>query len=720
MPRVPAVRPFDVRARDVLSGVSFAALLAIASPAIAASPAQGGSPSAAAGPTGAPVQVAARPGRSSMEEIVVTASPIGQRRENLLQGSSILSGAALDRAQGTTLGQALARLPGVSQTGFGQGASRPVIRGLGGDRIRVLIGGIGTIDASTTSPDHAPAVDLATARKVEVVRGAATLLYGNNAVGGVVNVLDGRIPTAVPKDGVEGTARLGYGHNAGERSGAATLDVVIADGLVGHVDGYWRDTDDFDVPGFLRSARLRALEAPDPVHGEARGRVENSDVAQKGGTLGVSLLRDWGFFGASVSRQASDYGIAGHDHEHVDEPGAGVVEEHEDVRIDLEQTRFDLMGEINRSFLAFETVRVRFGHADYDHAEIEGAEIGTIFANKGWEGRIEFVQQATSVLGGTLGGALGVQFSDRDFSAVGAEAFVPPSNTFQGGAFLFQRLDLGNLSVEGGARIEGQTVEAESRRIARDFTGVSVSAGLGYKLGGGWQAGLNLARTERAPNAEELLSDGPHLATRTYEVGDPDLDKEVAWSGEVSLKYVDDADYAAVNLYATRYRDFIYDRFTGEEEDDLPVAVYTAAAARFVGFEVEAGTERPLGPGVLQIEGFVDHVRARDTTNGHPVPRMPPLSARATVGYELPQVAGRIEAVWADDQTRHGPFDLPTDGYTVLNASVDWTPVAARDLTLLLEVRNLTDEEVRLSTSALKDRLPQPGRDYRISLRAAF
>lgn len=716
--------------RAALTGVSLSALVVAGGTALAQT---GGTtdPTAVQPPT--LTQEAAIPGRTSMEEIVVTASPVATRREELLQGTSVLSGPSLDRALSPSLGDALARLPGVQQTGFGPAASRPVIRGLGGDRIRVLVGGIGTIDASTTSPDHAAAVDLATARRVEVLRGPATLLYGNNAVGGVVNLLDSRIPIAQPEGGADGFVRLGYGSNADERLGAAGLDLSLSPHIVAHVDAFWRRTDDYKVPGYLRSARLRAMDDHDHDHDddhdheeEQRRRVTNSDVDQKGATGGLSYVGDWGFLGGSVSRMEAAYGIPVHDHAHHDDEDDhdhdhdhGHDADH-NVRLDLKQTRVDLMGEINRSFLAFEAVRLRFGYADYAHTEFEDGETGTVFANEGWEGRAELVQTPVQALGGTLTGALGVQFSDRDFSAIGEEAFVPPSTTFQSGAFLVQRLQLGALSVEGGARLERQTVKAEELAFDRDFTTVSLSTGLGYALGGGWFTGANLSRTQRAPNAEELLSNGPHLATSTYEVGDPTLGKETAWGGEVTLKFVDNANYLAVNAFATRYRDFIYERFTGEEEDGLPVAEYTAANARFWGFEVEAGTEQPMGPGLATLEASAEYVRARDTTNGHPVPRMPSLSARMAVGYELNPVAGRLELVWADKQTRTAPFELPTDSYTVLNASVDWRPLEQRDLTLMVEVRNITNEEVRLSTSMLKDRLPQPGRDYRISLRTGF
>ncbi|MGQ3045763.1 MAG: TonB-dependent receptor [Niveispirillum sp.] len=650
-----------------------------------------------------------------VEEIIVTASPIGAKRFDILQGTSSLSGEALDRALSTTLGEALDKLPGLSQTAFGSGASRPIIRGQGGDRIRILSGGIGSIDASSTSPDHAPALDLATAKRVEVVRGPATLLYGNNAVGGVINVLDGRIPIAEPKDGVDGFARIGVGSNADERSLASGIDARLNGPFVLHLDGFYRQADDYKVPGFLESKVLR--EEEDHEHEgeeeEAKGRVDNSDLTQKGATAGLSYLGDWGFLGVSASRFDSNYGVpAGHSHE-----GEEGGEEEGPVRIDLGQTRLDLMGEVNQPYGIFETTRVRFGWADYEHKELEGGETGTRFLNKGWEGRIEMVQRAM----GDLSGAVGVQASSRNFKAIGDEAFLPPSDTDQMGVFTLQRLDLSPFALEGGVRVERQNVTAGSVDFDRDFTTVSLSAGASRQLGDGWMTGVTLSRTQRAPNAEELLSDGAHLATSTYERGDATLGKETGLGVEATLKKSGGPVTGSVNLFLTDYDKYIYERLTGAEQDGLPLAQFSATDARFWGFEVEAETTVLRNDQVtVTLDGGVDYVRATDRDNDTPLPRIPALSARAGVGFELATVAARFEGVWTDKQKRIADYELPTDDAMVFNASLDWHPIADRDVTLLLELRNLTNEEVRLATSFLKDVLPQPGRDFRLSLRSGF
>ncbi|MBT8472283.1 MAG: TonB-dependent receptor plug domain-containing protein, partial [Marinicaulis sp.] len=332
------------------------------------------------------------------DEIIVTSSPIAHPEHESIIAASVLTEEELATMGEASLGQLLRREPGISATFFGPAASRPVIRGLSGDRISVLDAGIGSIDASAVSDDHAVAVEPATAERIEIVRGAATLYYGSSAAGGVVNVFDGRIPDNVPEGGVDGALRTSIGSVDDSVEAAGGFDADF--GKVGnanfvlHADGFYRSTDDYNIPGFAESAALRALEEEESEeHDEEEetfGIVENSDFETKGGSLGGSLVFEDGFFGISGKIVRSNYGVPGGGHHHEEEEGEEEGEEEEEtVRIDLEQERLDLMGEINKPFMIFETVKVRFGYADYIHRELEGAEIGTTFKNEGYEGRIE-------------------------------------------------------------------------------------------------------------------------------------------------------------------------------------------------------------------------------------------------------------------------------------------------------------------------------------------
>ncbi len=641
-----------------------------------------------------------------VDEVIVTASPLGASQFDVLQGTSVISGEDLAKASGLSLGDMVGNLPGVSQTGYTFGASRPVIRGLGGDRIRVLIDGLGSFDASTASPDHAPSVDTATAKRIEVVRGPATLLYGNSAAGGVVNVIDGRIPKEIPENGIEAFGAGFYGTNGNERTGSGGVTVALGEtGLVAHLDGSYKKTGDMTVPGFARSEALRAL---DPQDDELRGKLPNSSVRAASVTGGLSWVGDNGFLGASVGHYGTNYGIP----VNIEEPG-----EPPEVRIAMQQTRVDVSGELRTPFLAFDTARLRFGYGDYQHAEKEGDETGTQFFNKQWEGRLELVQKKW----GNLSGAWGMQASHRDFEVVGDEAFVPPSLTDQIGVFSVQRLDIGAVALEAGLRFESQQLEADGIGYDRKFQTISVSGGASYTFADHWLTGVSAYRTERAPTAEEVLANGPHAATFTFERGDPSLGKETATGVEVTLKKSQGRFTGSLNAYYTAYDDFISEQFTGEIEDGLRVVQFTPVSARFYGFEAEAAVEVWRGANAsLTLDAQADYVRAHDTTNGRPLPRIPPLRLTGGIEYAEDRFSARAEVQWADGQDRFGVAELPTGGYTTLNVSLDWHPFVNRSVVLMLEGRNLTDAEIRHSTSFLKDYLPAAGRNIRLGIRAAI
>ncbi|MBI1182357.1 MAG: TonB-dependent receptor [Alphaproteobacteria bacterium] len=654
-------------------------------------------PAARAAPAGAPAPV------HDQDQVIVTASPLVQDQFDVLQGVSALSGEDLSKAASLSLGDTVARLPGVSQTGYTFGASRPIIRGLGGDRIRVLIDGLGTFDASTASPDHAPSVDMTTARRIEVVRGPATLLYGSSAAGGVVNVIDGRIPTALPKDGLEATASGFYGTNGSERTGSGGVTVQLGSSpLVAHLDGSYRKTGDITVPGFARSDRQRALD-PRPV--ELSGKLPDSDVREASVSGGLSYVGEDGYLGVAVSHFNTNYGIP----VNIDQPL-----ELPDTRIAMHQTRVDVSGELRSPFLVFQSASLRFGYGDYEHAEKNGNVTGTRFLNKQWETRLELKQKPW----GDLTGAWGVQGSGRDFRVLGDEAFVPPSQTDRIGVFTVQRLDIGAVALEAGMRFENQDLTAPDIGYRSSIGTLSASAGVSYTFADDWLAGVSAYRTERAPSAEEVLADGPHDATFTYEKGDLTLGKETARGVELTLKKSSGPVSGTLNAYYTTYGDFISEQYTGEEKDGLRVVQFTPVSARFYGFEAEVSADLwRSADGVLKADAQADCVHAQDTTNDRPLPRIPPLRVTGGIEYAADAFDARAEVQWARKQDRFGLSELPTDGYTTVNLSLDWHPFADRNLVLMLEARNLNDAEIRYSTSFLKDYLPAAGRNVRIGFR---
>ena len=672
------------------------------------------------------------------DEIIVTASPLERPQQETILGTSVVSGEELERRLENSIGEVLRREPGVSSTFFGQGASRPIIRGLGGDRIRVLDAGIGSIDASATSPDHAVAVEPATADRIEIVRGTSMLLYGSSAAGGVVNVFNGRIPTAEPEDGIDGALRIGGATVDNSVEAAGAFDVKLGDfgdgALVFHGDGFYRDAEDYDIPGFAESAILRAMEEAeeeeeDEDHEEEEevfGTAENSAFETAGGSAGLSMVFANGFFGISGTAIDTNYGVPGghgHEEEEGEEEEEEEGEEEGGVTIDLRQRRLDLNGEIETDLGLFQKAKLRLGYADYEHTEFEpNGEAGTVFTNEGFEGRLELVSKTRQAFGGDLNGAVGFQFRTRDFSAIGEEAFVPPTDSNQFGVFALKELSNGPWRFELGGRYEHTKHEVQETGFDRTFDGFSVSGGIGYKPSDPVFLGVTAFRTERAPSTEELFSDGPHLATDAFEIGDPTLDEEVALGVEATARFGSERFAVTVNGFYTSYDDFIYETATGDEEDGLPVFQFFAADAKFRGFEAQVEAELfQLGSFDIHGDASVDYVRATVETGANEnLPRIPPLSSLIGLEAKSEFADLRAEVELAADQDETADFELPTDGYTLFNAFVTLRPFPNTGLSVQIAGKNLTDEDARIHSSFLKDVAPLPGRNLRISVKGEF
>jgi iron complex outermembrane recepter protein len=508
-----------------------------------------------------------------------------------------VSGDLLAEKTRAQLGDILSSLPGVSATSFSPGASRPVLRGYQGNRVAVLTDGIGNIDASNTSADHAVTIDTLTVERIEVLRGPAVLLFGGQAVGGAVNALDKRIPRAVPNEAVHVDALAGYGSAARDWSGGASVDVPLTDRVVVHLDGSYRNSDDLRTGGYILSPSLRAevleFAAEETSEGnldeaaealelaDQSGRIPNSAVKSWTAAGGIAFIDDGGNIGLSYSIYDTNYGIParpGSGHAHADGEGG---EEEAPVTIGMRQYRFDVRGELDLGDGLFEKLRLRAGYANYSHTEFEGDEIGTVFNSKGIEARAEFIQNDR----GGWRGASGAQYQSRDLEAIGAEAFVPPNKTKQFGLFTLQEFTAGNLDAEVALRFDTAELRADTLGISRSFNNVSAAFGVGYHIGD-LKIGANLSRTGRAPAVEELFSNGPHIATQAFEVGDPLLKSERAWNGELYARY-DTADTAFnLTLYSNRFDNFIYEAETGTVEDDLPVFQYFQNDAKVWGRRV--------------------------------------------------------------------------------------------------------------------------------------
>jgi iron complex outermembrane receptor protein len=650
------------------------------------------------------------------EEIIVSGSATNRARFDLLQGSSILTGEELQRRIEPTIGETLAYEPGVSSTFFGRAASRPVIRGLGGSRVRTMVDGIVSFDASSESPDHAVAAEPLTLHRVEVIRGPATLLYGSSAVGGVVNMITERIPRSVPDRGYDFDAMAYWGSNADDRAGRGSIDLGTGS-FAFHADGFARAADDYEIPGHAESKQLRTLEAASGgAHESSSGKVQNSDLDSHGASVGASYLAETWSLGASGTFFDTNYGIpGGHAHE------AGEGEAHGDARIDLEQVRVDVRAELNRDLLIFDQSELTWSWGDYEHKELEGGVVGTRFENDGWEGRLEFGQRSWKV----VDGAMGLQVTRNTFDAIGEEAFVPRSTTYNVGIFAVEELDLGDWGCEGwlleiGGRYEHQGIDA---RGVSNYSGdtFSTSGGVRWAFAEGWHVGLLGYRNQRHPVATELYSYGPHIAIGAFQIGDAGLDAETALGTEFSIRRQGDRIAFGVNVYYTAYDDFIFLEPTGAEMDGLPVFRYGQRDAEFYGIEGELHLTLWEQSGYsLGVRTVVDAVRGRFRSGGN-IPRMPPVTVKTGLELQSQLFNFGIDVRWSAEQNEIAAFELPTDSYLLLNFDLDVRPFKDHpEISLYARARNLTDEQARISTSFLKDVAPLPGRDFRLGAQVAF
>ncbi|MGV3555733.1 MAG: TonB-dependent receptor [Croceibacterium sp.] len=670
-------------------------------------------------------------------EIIVTTG--GLTRLDMLAGTSVMTGQDLQRNLNGQVGEVLASLPGVSATSFSPGASRPVLRGFQGERVRVLVDGIGAIDASNTSTDHAVTIDPLTAERIDVIRGPAVLLYGSSAIGGAVNVMDKRIPRRLGHEPIhlDAVAALDTAYDL--REGGASLDMPLGGGLAVHFDGSWRTTNDVEVAGYTLAAPLRAevfaaadeeaeeghLEEADELREAAgrRGILPGSATETASLGAGLAWIGERANLGVAVGYYDTEYGVpsrpgAGHHHGEEEEGEDGEANHGEEaVSIGLEQLRADLRGSLDFGGGPFRQVETRWGYSDYRHIEFEGDEVGTTFDVEGVEGRVELIQRERGGWRGSVGG----QYMQRDFSAVGAEAFVPPNQTEQLALFALQEVERGPVEVEFGGRWERTHVAAPTLGLAREFDAVSLAGGISHAVAGGFRLGANVSRSERAPSAEELFADGPHIATQQFEIGDPSLGKETAWGVEAYAR--GDIGNARVSLavYRNWFEDFVFLQDTGLEEDGLPVFRQAQQDADWFGVEAEASyplLRRDAFTVVGDIQG--DYVRAT-LADGSPVPRMPPLSLRGGLEYQSDPVDVRAELEWVSAQDRTAAFETATDGWTTANVSIAWKPVrGSNNVTIMLIGDNLFDVERRRHASFTKDFAPLAGRNVKLSAKLSF
>lgn len=677
------------------------------------------------------------PGGDDFHDVIVVTAA-GLDRLDMLAGTSVLSGIALQRNLDSQVGEVLAKLPGVTASSFSPGASRPILRGFGGERVRVLTDGVGTIDASSTSADHAVTTDPLIAERIEVLRGPAVLLYGSQAIGGAVNVITKRIPPRVPDEPVHVDALLGVDSAYNRREGGLSVDVPLAENFAFHVDGSYHRTGDVDIAGYVLAPALRSELLASADEEEDEGHLDEAaelrDTANASGTLPnsatetTSLGTGLAFFsgnseiGVSFGYYDTNYGVperpgGGHAHGEEEDDAEPSMEEEAPVTIGMRQYRGDLRAVLDLGEGFFDEVRTRWGYSNYTHTEFEGDEIGTVFDVEGVEGRVELVQTPRGSWQGSVGG----QFSHTDFVATGAEAFVPPNLTDTYALFAVQEFDFDPFELELGGRFERASIDVDSTGQNRDFDTFSAAMGTSYEVLDRLRIGVNLSRAERAPSAQELFADGPHVATQQYEIGNPALGTESSWGMEAYVRGDIGPARLSASIYHNDFSGFIFLAETGAEEDGLPVYQFLQQDAKQFG--VEGEVTLPVvesGSFTLLADMRGDYVRAT-LGDGTPVPRIPPVSLLGALEAQWDHFDARAEVQWSGKQNRISPLETPTDEFTFVNLSLAWHPLEGdNNVTLLAQVDNVFDVEGRRAASFTKDFVPLAGRNFKLSLRASL
>ncbi|MFD0740513.1 TonB-dependent receptor [Lysobacter koreensis] len=698
---------------------------------------------------------------TDLDAVEVKATPLPGTAEDLARPVEVLAGERLDAAKASSLGETVSKLPGVQSSYFGPGVGRPIIRGFDGARVQVMSDGLGSGDVSTVSVDHAVSIEPFLASQIEVLKGPATLLYGSGAIGGAVNVIDGRVPEAVTTQPLQGRAELRAGTVNDERTGMMRLDATAAGGqLVFHADALHRETGDYEIPGFAESAAhlAEAGETPDPAD---KGLLPNSFVRTDSGALGLSWVGERGFLGVASSLFNTRYGVPGHAHEEAhdhggaSEPDDGHAEE-AGVSIALDQRRHELRGGLD-NVGPFQSLRLKFANTQYTHTEFEGDEVGTVFDNTANEARLEAVHQTFA----GWDGAFGVQWSERDFVAIGDEAFVPATRGHDTGLFWLGERTFGPLKVELGARHDRNVIDTDAqalapqRRTQRKFEAKNLSASLKWDINDAFHVAFGLDRAQRAPTAEELYSNGLHVATSTIEVGDDALDVETANRAELGVHWHTERLKLGVAAYVVRYQDFIY--LTALESRSMPgtlltdgrtpVNLWTQGDARFHGMEAQAQiqlADNASGAWDLRVFGDVvrgeldgrgqrdaalqvfhgDHTHHYDAgiEQGGNLPRIAPARVGGELTWERGPWRASLGAVRYARQDEVAANETPTPGYTLVDAHLAWhrdTP-GGNAWEVFLDGSNLLDEEARAHTSFLKDLAPLPGRGLAFGVRAFF
>ncbi|MEX1668327.1 TonB-dependent receptor [Zhongshania guokunii] len=664
---------------------------------------------------------------SHLEHVLVTTS-IHKNEAQTALPLTVLSGEELRRQAAATIGETLNHSPGLSSASFGPAVGQPVVRGQQGPRVQVLQNSLSSLDVASNSADHAVSVEPILADSIEILRGPATLLYGGGAIGGVINVIDSRVPNKAV-DGFGGAGEIRHSGVDDGRSGVFRVDVGNGNWAV-HIDSLYRDWGKPEIPGLAVSPRNI-----DDTDESSDGYIANADGRTRRSTVGSAYHFDSGYVGLSYSELDNVYGIpaAVHHHHNEDEIEEEVHEDEgaeEGVSLAVSQQRWDLAGD--QHFDGFiELLRWRLAYSDYQHQEIEASgEIGTTFNKEAWTGRLELAHRPSSQLGGDWHGVVGLQWLEADFSALGEESFVPANTNRQLGIFWLEDYHAKRWSIEAGVRVDLDHLSAAGASIA-DYDTDSTSASLAalYDFNDSWTASLSFSSSRRAPTAEERFSNIAntagsyvvHGATGAIEIGDAQLRSEEAQNVDLSLR----AEYETVDgkltVFSNHFQDFIYLDNTGTEFDGVDILAYRQKDAIFQGLEYELEWQVYRSASAVYSLGLFGDRISGELDNGDNAPRLPPARDGLRLNWQAQNWQADLSVVYARAQTKVGANDLSTASYQRIDATVSRVfELADVQYTVMLKARNLGDKEIRSSSSFIRDYAPEAGRGIELALQMQF
>ena len=656
-------------------------------------------------------------GTAQLPTTVISASALAQSATQMVSASEVLEGSQLLLQRQAPLGDTVKNIPGVRGSSFGAGASRPGIRGMDGARVRVLSDGVGMLDASTLSADHAVTTEPLLLERIEVLKGPATLLYGGGAIGGVVNLIDKKIPTQQPENGHQVDLEW-QGNTVAKESTAIAGATLGLEDFALRVEGLKRDADPYRLAGHEDGSRSK----------KQTGSYNDTST----GTLGLSWIGDEGYLGVAYTRQANEYGLLAHEEGHCHTHGHGATlhwhcgshggghnhdHDHGAPYIDMVQKRWDVRGEYNNPFAGFSLAKLRLAHTDYQHEEIEGQDVATRFDNKATDARLELTHDPLFGWRGTIGG----QSTRRNFKASGEEAYVPATLTNNHAVFVLEEYQWNDLRYELGLRHEWQNIDVrKGTKPNRNHHGTSVSIGAVWDFAADYNLGASFSRSQRLPEAEELYAFGPHAASRTIEQGNTQLDKETSHNIELTLRKHQGALTYSLSLYQNRINDYIYGKDTGKRPGaDYRVISYQQDNAVFRGVEGQMAYQFSNG---FTSTVLADHVRGKLRGKGGDLARIPADRVGLRLQHTFTSALdGQVELWRVQQQNNIADYETKTSGYNMLGAALNYQgQLSSSDYTLYLRADNLLNVKAREHTSFIKDDVQLPGRNLTAGVKFSF